>query len=195
MYRVFAWAVAALAALAAGCATLPRGRPCPRLRRWPTPRTPGSVARSRPKSPPIREDRYPPAAQRRDAFAARVLLAGAAESRSTSSTTSGTATGRATCCSRRSGRRPTAACACACCSTISARCPPTPRCRDRQSSEHRGAHVQPRGPAFARGCSAWSPTSGASTSGCTTSRSPPTGRSPSSAAAISAMNISARMRR
>ena len=53
----------------------------------------------------------------RDAFAARVLLASLPSARSTCSTTSGTTTCPARCCSTRCGRRPIAVCACGCCWT------------------------------------------------------------------------------
>ena len=79
----------------------------------------------------------------REALAARVVLAEAAEGRWTFSTTSGATTGPARSCSTRSAARPIAACVSGCCSTTTippARIRPA---RARSPPQHRGAAVQP----------------------------------------------------
>ena len=67
--------------------------------------------------------------------------------------------------------------------------------RHRQSSQHRGADVQPHRHAFAPHARHGRRLRAASTGGCTTSRSSRTGRSRSSAAAISETSISGRVTR
>jgi putative cardiolipin synthase len=119
---MLAWLFTAIALLATGCASLPPlgGR----TETFALADTAGTRL-GRALAPAIAEHRGKTGihtlSDPHDAFAARVCLPPLPRNRSTRSTSSGTVTKSATCCSRRSGGPPVAECVCACCSTISIR--------------------------------------------------------------------------